>query len=227
MDVKKTFFLTLPCLAFIGLVIAFALIFIYAPEERTQGLVQKIFYFHVSSAFAMYAGFLMSGIFGAAYLWKRKQIYDILSHTGATIGLVFCTLVLISGPIWAKPTWGSWWTWDPRLTSTLLIWLVFFSSLLLRRFFGSDDRGRLFAAILAIFGVLDIPLIIFAVKLWRGIHPNVLGKQGGMPSEMKLTWLVTAVSVLILFSVISWVYARILLAEDRTNALTDLLEERD
>lgn len=220
-------FRSLPFVTFLGLVAAFYMIFVFAPEERTQGLVQKIFYVHASSAFAMYAGFLMAGFFGAAYAINKKQIYDVLAHAGATVGLVFCTMVLVSGPLWAKPIWGSWWTWDPRLTSTLLVWMIFFSSLLLRRFFGADERGKLYAAILSVFGVLDIPIIIFAVKLWRGVHPNVLGRQGGMPFEMKVTWFVTAICIFILFAVLIWVYARVLIAESKTNALTHLLDERN
>lgn len=178
------------------------LIFFYAPEEKTQGIVQKIFYFHVASAFAMYAGFGLAGFFALLYLGKRKISHDCLAHAGSTVGLVFCTMVLASGPLWAKPVWGTWWTWDPRLTTTLLIWLIFFSCFLLRRFFGNDPKGKIAAAILTLFGVVDIPLIFLSVKLWRGIHPSVLGRQESMPVEMRITLIVSLISILVFFFVL-------------------------
>lgn len=201
------------------MLIDFCMIFFYAPIERHQGLVQKIFYWHVSAAFAMYAGFLLAGFFALLYVWKRERKWDVLSHAGATVGLVFCTMVLVSGPIWAKPIWGTWWTWDPRLTTTMLIWLIFVGTLLLRRYFIGDHRGQLYAAVLTLFGVLDIPLIFFAVKFWRGIHPSVLGQENNMPLEMKLTLMISNLTVLCFFGLLFGVKRKSLWLEYRVDAL--------
>lgn len=187
--------------ALFGLLVAdFYLIFVVAPEEATQGLVQKIFYFHVSSAFAMYAGFVLSGLFALLYLIRRKTNHFCHCIAGATIGFLFCSMVLASGPIWAYPIWGTWWTWDPRLTTTLVLWLIFFSAILIHRIFEDDPRGRVFTSIVVLFGVLDIPLVFFAVKLWRGIHPSVLGEEKNMPTEMKIALIATNLTVLALFA---------------------------
>lgn len=191
----KTYFA--PILLFTLFAANFYLIFVVAPEELTQGLVQKIFYFHVSSALAMYAGFLAAGFSALIYLLTRRAMWDSLSKATAEVGFVFCTMVLVSGPIWAKPIWGTWWTWDPRLTTTLFIWFLFLSIFLLRRFFGADPRGRLVASVLTLFALADLPFIFLAVKLWRGIHPSVLGQEGNMPGEMKLALIFTNITVLI------------------------------
>lgn len=207
-----------PFILFALLIADFYLIFVFAPEEAHQGLAQKIFYFHVSSAFAMYLSFITAGIAALLYLWKRKPSFDSYSYAGVWTGLLFLSMVLISGPIWAKPIWGTWWTWDPRLTTTLLLMLIFVAYILLRRFFGSDERGALLGAIVTLFGVLDIPLIFFSVKLWRGIHPSVLGGESNMPWEMKLALIFTNIVVLILAGYIFWMRARVHQLERRLTA---------
>lgn len=211
-DNRTYLFAVLVCLM---LLVDFYLILVYVPEEKTQGLVQKIFYFHVSSAFATFAGFLLAGFFSILYLLKKNLRWDRYVRATTSAGLLFCTMVLVSGPIWAKPAWGTWWTWDPRLTTTLLLWLIFFSTILLRLFFGADPKGKTFAAVLTLFGVLDIPLIFFAVKLWRGIHPSVLGKEGSMPFEMKFALYFTMAAVFSLFALICLLKYRVLALEDK------------
>lgn len=181
------------------LVLNFWLIFCYAPEEATQGVVQKIFYYHVSSAFCMYFGFLIAGLGALLYLLKKEDRYEALSEAGAEVGLLFCTMVLVSGPLWARPIWGTWWTWDPRLTTTLLVWLLFLAITFLRRFVGDQPRGKVATAVLTLFALLDLPLIFLAVKLWRGVHPSVLGKSESMPPSMRLTLIVSNITVMILF----------------------------
>lgn len=213
-------FPVLPVAAFLMLTAAFYLIFVHAPEELNQGMVQKLFYFHVACATAMYCGFGLAGLFALLYLIKRKSRFDHLSHAGASVGLLFCTMVLGSGPVWAKPIWGTWWTWDPRLTTTLLIWLIFFACLLLRRFFEGDPRGPVYAAVLTLFGLLDLPLISLSVKLWRGVHPSVLGQKESMPAEMRMTLIVTILAVFVLFLSFYWVRARLLGLEHRCELLS-------
>lgn len=217
----------LVALVLVFLLVDFYLIFVYAPEERIQGAVQKIFYFHVSSAFAMYLGFLAAGGAALMYLWKRSSLWNAVSHAGASTGLLFCTMVLMSGPIWAKPIWGAWWTWDPRLTTTLILWVIFFSVILLRRFYGPDRRGRVYASVVTLFGVLDIPLVVFAIKIWRGIHPSVLGKSENMPVEMKVTLIFTNFTVLLLFMLVYVLRTRLLLVEEQVERVLDHLHERN
>ncbi len=216
---KNSFLQILPFILFALLLVDFYVIFIYAPEEKTQGLVQKIFYFHVSSAFMMYLGFGLSALGALLYLWKRSSVYDALAQAGATTGLLFCTMVLMSGPIWAKPIWGTWWTWDPRLTTTFLIWLVFVATVLLRRFYGPDPRGKIFVSLLTLLGVLDIPLIFFSVKLWRAIHPSVLGEKGSMPFEMHVALMVTSVTVFFLFCLLFFITLKVNIVEAEAERL--------
>lgn len=216
----------MPFLALILLMVDLYLIFIFAPEEATQGLAQKIFYFHVSSAFSMYGCFLLAGLGAVLYLWKKNNLYNAISHAGTSAGLMFCAMVLLSGPIWAKPVWGAFWTWDPRLTTTLILFLAFFATLLLRDFYGIDPRGRVYASVMTLFGVLDIPLIIFAVKLWRGIHPSVLGQKNNMPTEMKLTLFFTLFTLFSVMACLIWLKTRHLILKDKLDELTSVMSER-
>lgn len=171
------------------------MIFGYAPVDANQGMVQKIFYWHVGSAFAMFASFLAATVFGFLYLIKKRAIFDNWGVACVEVGFLFCTIVLLTGPIWARPTWGAWWSWEPRLTSMLFLWLIFVSYFILRGSFTNPDKMRTYSAVLTIFGFLDVPIIAFAVKLWRGAHPAVLGQGSNMPLEMWLTFIFTVITV--------------------------------
>jgi len=160
-------------------------IFIVAPVEQQMGIVQKIFYFHVPSAYAMYIGFGASALGSAVYLVKRDPKWDALGVAGAEVGTLFCLIVLLTGPLWARKAWGVWWTWDPRLTTTLLAGMIFAAYLALRSLGDAGEVEKRFAAGLALFGVVDLPLIHYSVQRWRGVHPTVItGKGGGLESEM-------------------------------------------
>src|SRR5215467_16386154 len=117
---------------YISITAATFLVFIYAPIEKMQGVVQKIFYFHVSSAITMFSAFFIVFVASIMYLWKRSDWWDAVALSAAEIGVVFCTLVLITGPIWGRPIWGTWWSWDPTLTLTLVLWLIYVAYLMLR-----------------------------------------------------------------------------------------------
>lgn len=159
--------------------------FFYAPVELRMGIVQKIFYFHVPSAYAMYVGFGICALGSAAFLIKRKDAWDALAVAGAEVGLLFCAIVLITGPLWARKAWGVWWTWDPRLTTTLLAGMIFTAYVVLRSFGGSGEAERRFAAGLAIVGLFDLPVIHYSVQRWRGTHPTVItSRGGGLTAEM-------------------------------------------
>ncbi|MGD8317182.1 MAG: cytochrome c biogenesis protein CcsA [Myxococcales bacterium] len=160
-------------------------IFLVAPVEKQMGIVQKIFYFHVPSAYAMYLGFGASAVGSAMYLLKRDSRWDALGVAGAEVGTLFCVIVLLTGPLWARKAWGVWWTWDPRLTTTLLAGMIFAAYLALRSMGSAGEVEKRFAAGLALFGLIDLPLIHYSVQRWRGVHPTVItGKGGGLESEM-------------------------------------------
>ncbi len=150
-----------------------------APTEADQGMVQRIFYFHVPCAMVTFASFGLVAIAGALYLWLGSQIWDDLGYAAVEVGMVFCTLVLITGSIWAKPIWGAWWTWDSRLTTTFILWLIYGGYLLLRAFGGDTPQVARFAAVVGIIGALDVPIIVVSVRLWRTIHPAVLLTRQG------------------------------------------------
>jgi heme exporter protein C len=149
-----------------------------APIDSMQGPIQKILYVHVPCAVAAYLGFALTAGAGALYLWRREERFDRFSAASAEVGVFFCTLVLLTGPIWAKGTWGRWWTWDLRLTLTLLLYLVYVSYLLLRSFTEGSERAARFAAVYAIAGLAVIPLNYFAIDLAGGrtVHPENLGR---------------------------------------------------
>jgi heme exporter protein C len=159
--------------------------FFHAQVEVRMGIVQKIFYFHVPSAYAMYVGFAICALGSAVFLIKRKDAWDALAVAGAEVGLMFCAVVLITGPLWARKAWGVWWTWDPRLTTTLLAGMIFTAYVVLRSFGGAGEAERRFAAGLAIVGLFDLPVIHYSVQRWRGTHPTVItSKGGGLTAEM-------------------------------------------
>jgi heme exporter protein C len=173
---------------------AYAAFFI-APEERTMGLIQRIFYFHVASAWSGFTAFFLCFVGNLLYVWKRDQKYDWLAVSGAEVGLAFTTVVLITGPIWAHPVWGIWWTWDARLTSTFVLWLLYVSYLLLRTLVEELDRRALLSSLFGIFAFLDVPLVFGAIRWWRTQHPQpvIAGGQGsGLEPTMKAVFFFSA-----------------------------------
>jgi heme exporter protein C len=176
---------------------AYAAFFI-APEERTMGLIQRIFYFHVASAWAGFSAFFLCFLGNLLYVWRRDQKYDWLAVSGAEVGLAFTTVVLITGPIWAHPVWGIWWTWDARLTSTFILWLLYVSYLLLRTLVEEPDRRALLSSLFGIFAFLDVPLVFGAIRWWRTQHPQpvIMGGQGsGLDPTMKSVFFFSALAM--------------------------------
>jgi heme exporter protein C len=169
--------------------------FFIAPEERTMGVIQRIFYFHVASAWAGFTAFFLCFVGNLLYVWKRAQKYDWLAVSGAEVGLAFTTVVLITGPIWAHPVWGIWWTWDARLTSTFVLWLLYVSYLLLRTLVEEPDRRALLSSLFGIFAFIDVPLVFGAIRWWRTQHPQpvIAGGQGsGLEPTMKAVFFFSA-----------------------------------
>ncbi len=168
-----------------------------APTEATMGNIQRIFYIHFPSAMTAFFLFFINFIASIVYLAKRgshvvAKRADALAVATAELGLVFCTVVLVTGPLWAKPVWGIWWTWDPRLTLTLVLWLMYVSYLILRRF-SSGDQTPTIAAALAVFAFLDVPINYMAIRWWRTQHPSPVmagGQSSGLdPAMWKAVWI--------------------------------------
>ncbi len=206
------------------------LVFIWAPAEKSMGEVQRIFYFHVPAAWISFLAFTVVFIASLLYLAKRRMIWDYLAASSAEVGLLFCTMVLITGPIWAKPAWGVWWTWDLRLTLTLVLWLIYAGYMLLRAHTADIARRARFAAVLGIIGFLDIPLVYLSIRWWRTQHPQpVFGNSAdaGLEPEMLITLLACAVSFILLYLVLCGFRYRIYLADESVHRLREQLRSRD
>ncbi len=194
-----------------ALLLSFALYeaLIAAPTERTMGDVQRIFYYHVPSAWTAFLLFLINFVASVVFLIRRDSKADILALVTAEVGVVFCTVVLVTGPIWARPVWGIWWTWDLRLTLTLVLWLIYVSYLVLRRFSTSSQTSVL-AAVLAIFGALDVPLVYFSIWFFRTQHPSpVIGGGGSLDPRMAHVLLINWAAFLCLAWLVCWTRYRL------------------
>jgi heme exporter protein C len=196
--------------------------FIFAPTEKVMGAVQRIFYFHVASAWIAFFAFFVTFALSILFLIKQNYIFDDIAESSAEIGILFCTIVLITGPIWARPIWGVWWTWDPRLTTTTILWFIYAGYIMLRKFIDEPDKRAKFAAAVGIIGFIDVPIVFFSIRWWRTIHPNVVQEGGGglHPDMTKA----------LLFSVFAFtlLYAAMLLKRTRVASLTrkiDSLED--
>lgn len=193
------------------------MVFLHAPEEKVMGAAQKIFYFHLPLAFVTYTAVavLLGG--SIAYLWTRDRKWDDLSRAATELGLLFCGLVLITGPIWAKPAWGTWWTWEARLTTTLVLWLLLAGCLMVRSYAADRDLGARLAAIVGIVAAVDIPIIHKAVEWWRGQHPVVFapGNETGLAPEMRQALAVSTLAFFLLFGLLLALRQRAAGLEDR------------
>ncbi len=222
-DRQPPLFVALGAITAVGLAVHLYLIFAYAPVEATMGIAQKIFYFHVPSAYAMYIGFTLALVGSIGYVWKRDPRWDALAVAGAEVGMIFVMVVLITGPLWARKAWGTYWTWDPRLTSTMMIGMVFMAFVVLRSFGAGGETEKRFAAGLAIVGSFLIPIIHWSVQRWRGQHPTVVtGRGGGLHADMYPAFF-TGMGVFTLL-VIFLVWARFR-AERTKHALSALEDE--
>ena len=198
-----------------ALLLSFALYaaLVIAPTEQTMGNVQRIFYYHVPSAWVAFELFLINFVASVFYLIRRSTKADILALVSAEVGVVFCTVVLITGPIWARPVWGIWWTWDLRLTLTLVLWLIYVSYLVLRRF-STSSQTPLLAAVLAVFGALDVPLVYFSIWFFRTQHPApVIGGGGSLDPRMGWVLLYNWIAFMCLAWLVCWTRYRLEVAQ--------------
>jgi heme exporter protein C len=192
-------------------------IFLTVPTEKTMGIVQKIFYFHVPSAYSMYVGATACLAGSVMYLVKPSDVWDALARAGAEAAVVFGAIMLTTGPLWAAKAWGYYWTWDPRLTTALLSFLVYFAYLVLRAFAGDGEGERKFSAALGILGAANLPIIHFSVKKWSGQHPEVItGNGGGLGDPRMYVALGLGFLAFTLLSVaLIWARTRVAIAESR------------
>ncbi|MDC0230198.1 heme ABC transporter permease CcmC [Deltaproteobacteria bacterium] len=204
-------------------------IFLKLPIETSQGFPQKIMYLHVPTFIATYLAFFVVFAFSIAYLWKRDLMFDLIAKVSAEVGLIFCALLLVTGAIWGRPTWGTFWVWDARLTTTLLLFLIFMGYFLLRMSVNDRDKEARLASVLGIIGCLDIPIIHKSVEWWRTLHqPSTLFKvesgkaSPSIPQEL-LTPLIASIIVMLLF----YLYLLLLRyqTEIRREQLNQLLAE--
>lgn len=189
---------------------ALYLVFFSAPIEQTMGIVQKIFYTHVPAAMAAYAGFTVASAASLAYLMRPRAGWDALSQTGVEIGLLFCLYVFVSGPLWAYKAWGKAWVWDPQLTATFVLFLLYGGAFLIRSFAGNSERIKKIAAAATVFAFVDIPIVHYAVRKWGGLHPTVEREGGGgLSDEIAFSFRFSMLAVLLVFVVLMWLASRI------------------
>ena len=212
-------------LLWLGLVLMVAaiyLVFVYVPTEKEMGIVQRIFYLMVPMAWLALLSFSIVFISSILYLVRRESKWDILGYSSAEVGIVVTTMALVVGSLWAKPIWGVWWTWEPRLTATLVLWFIYVAYLLVRSYASEESRGARFAAVVGIVGFVDLPIIILATTLWRGMHPGTIIFQGGLAPPMLLTLLVSIVAYTALYFLL--LIQRVSMKNDETelNRLKEL-----
>jgi len=179
--------LSLPSVLIVFLLLAAAsyAAFVYAPTEATMGLIQRIFYFHIASGWTFFVAFFLVFVGSVAFLRTRAAKWDWLTVASAEVGVAFVTIVLVTGPIWAKPVWGIWWTWDARITSTFMLWVLFVSYLVLRTLIDDPERRGVVSAVFAIFACLDVPMVYFSIWWFRTQHPQpVIGGGGSLDPKM-------------------------------------------
>ncbi|WP_074433037.1 cytochrome c biogenesis protein [Neobacillus dielmonensis] len=181
-------------------------IFLYAEEEKTMGAAQKIFYFHVSSAWVAFFAFFITCLFSILFLVKRQRIYDTYAYVSAEIGVVFTIIVLTTGPIWAKSAWNTWWVWEPRLITTLILFFLYIAYIMIRQMDGVWDKKARLASVFGIIGFVDVPIVFFAIRWWQTkLHPVVFGEGsdqsgGGIAPSMLAALLISILAFTILYA---------------------------
>jgi len=211
MERKPTVLKILDGVTVVLLVIATGMVFFYAPMEAVMGQVQRVFYFHVAAGWVGMLGFLVAAVAGIVYLRSGRRDWDIVALSAVEIGMVFAFINIVTGAIWARPIWNTWWTWDPRLTTATIMELIYAAYLMLRQGIEDPDRRARFGAVYAIVGFLSVPLTFFSARLFRTIHPVVIGtNQPGaegafdMTPLMLQTFLFSLLTFTIIFADLLW-----------------------
>jgi len=218
-----------PPVAGVAILASLLAVFFWVPTDAGLGLSQRIFYYHVPSASMSFLAFAVAGGASALFLKTGGDDWDHAAHAGVRVGMTFATILLGTGMVWARTAWGTWWTWDARLTTFLVLWLVFATYLLLRGMARGNEMAPRYAAVLAVVGALNIPLVMMATRLWRTIHPQVVrNPEGGISDPaMQATFGLCMVAFLVLFT---WLWAltvRMLRLSARAELLTEAAYEAE
>ncbi len=203
------------------------LVFAYAPLEAVMGAVQKIFYFHVATAWVGMLGFIFAAVAGMFYLWKKNMLWDKIGFVSVEISLVFFLITILLGSIWARPAWGTWWTWEPRLTTAAILEMIYLAYLLLRQGIEDPERRARFGAVYTIFGGISVPITFLAIRVLRTIHPVVVAGVGSAESKgtfamtdpMLFTMLFAIFAFSIIFINIFWHRMRLADLEEKVEEL--------
>lgn len=173
-------------IALIMVIVALYLVFIYAPTEKNMGQVQRIFYFHVAFAWTSFVAFFVTFAASIMYLIRKNRFWDIVAASSVELGLAFCCIILTTGPIWARPVWGAYWTWDPRLVTTLILLFIYAAYLIMRNAIDEETKRARYSAVIGIIGFFDIPIVYMSIQWWsRTIHPDVIRPEKiDLPPEM-------------------------------------------
>jgi len=199
------------------------LIFNWVPQikasNEAEQIAQKIFYYHVPSAWLGFLAFFVVFLGSVAYLWTRERKYELISVASAEIGILFITLVLITGPIWAKPVWGIWWTWDARLTSSLILWLIYMAYIMLRRYLPDGSKRANLSAVVGIIGFIDVPIVYYSIRWWETQHPKAImaSSDGSLAAPMFFTFMFSLATFTILYVYLMRKRYQLLKLEDSIN----------
>jgi len=226
MGPKPRLLTVLDVVTIIMLAIATWMVFFYAPMEAVMGNVQRVFYFHVAAGWVGMLGFLVAAGAGVAYLRTARRKWDLVGLAAVEIGMVFAFVNVITGAIWARPIWNTWWTWDPRLTTATIMLLIYAAYLMLRQGIDDPDRRARFGAVYAIVGFLSVPLTFFSARLFRTIHPVVIGSnQPGAEGAFDMTPLMLQT---FLFSLLTFtiIFADLMWHRLRLGRLADEVEQK-
>ncbi len=188
------------------IIVALVMVFIVCPTEATMGNIQRIFYFHVPVAWNAFFSFFVTFVFGIVYLKTRNPKYDFIAESSAKIGLVFATLILLTGMIWAKPIWGVWWTWDARLTSSLVMWLIYLAYFIIRSYISEEEKKYRFGSIIGIVGFIDIPIVALSIQLAPTTHPKAMIFNDGLHGTMLLTLLLSIAAMFAVYFLFMFLY---------------------
>jgi heme exporter protein C len=195
------------------------IIFDYAPVEKTMGIVQKVFYFHVASAWIGLLAFVVVFVSSIWYLWRRHHRINNVALASAEIGTIFISCTLLTGPLWAYPIWNTWWTWDPRLTTTLVLWFMYVAYIALQGGGATESRKRL-AAVYGIIAFINVPLVFFSARWWRSIHPIVVSEEGiGLAPKMRIAMFVSLATFSLLYAYLLHLRVKTLELQERIKML--------
>lgn len=202
---------------------------LHAPTERVMGDVQRIFYFHVPSAMNAALAFVLAAVSGILYLATRNARWDEVGRAAVETGTLFATIVLVTGPIWARSAWGTWWTWEPRLTTSLITWLVFLGAILVRKVSHNAEQAARLASVIAIVGVLNLPVVYLSVHWWRGNHPMIFkpGVESALTPEMKTAFFAGMIGVTLIHLALFYPTWQVSRLEDDVAARERLVEQEE